>query len=203
MLFTFGRDLRHAVRALRRQPTVVVGVTLTFALAIGINAAMLGIVTRLMLAAPPGIRDPQQVARVQIRFAGASGEPVLMSTTSYPMFRAVAGQTAAFTSVAAVHADKANIGRGADLEQVPAVQASGDYFSTLGATPLLGRFFGPADDQLPTRNPVAVLGHACWKRHFAGDSHVIGSTLVIDGREFTILGVAQRGFNGDGISQVD
>src|SRR4051812_29181177 len=203
MSFSMGRDVRHAFRSLRRQPTFVAGVVLTFALAIGINAAMLGIVTRLMLAAPPGIDRPEQVARIQLKYTDQKGESLVMPTTSYPMFRAISGQTSAFISTAIVRSDSITVGRGADLEQIPAAQASGDYFSVLGATPLIGRFFGPADDQLASGNPVVVIGHAYWKRHFAGDPGAVGKPIVIGGQEFTIIGVAQRGFNGDGVSPVD
>jgi predicted permease len=196
-------DLRYALRALRREPTFVAGVVATFALAIGTNAAMLGLVSRLMLAPPPGIRAAERVMRVQIVLQSKSGEPQAMTTTSYPTFRGIAGLTRAFSAVAAIRTDTVGVGRGADLEQVPAVDASGQYFATLGASPEVGRFFGPGDDELPTGSAVVVLGNAYWKRRFAGDRAAVGREIVVNGQSFTIIGIAPSGFNGDGLGEVD
>ena len=196
-------DLRYALRALRREPTFVAGVVATFALAIGTNAAMLGLVSRLMLAPPPGIRDAERVMRVQVVLQSKSGEPQAMTTTSYPTFRGIAGLTRAFSAVAAIRTDTVSVGRGADLEQVPAVDASGQYFATLGASPEVGRFFGPGDDELPTGSAVVVLGNAYWKRRFAGDRAAVGREIVVNGQSFTIIGIAPSGFNGDGLGEVD
>src|SRR5437868_2449924 len=136
-------DIHYAVRALRREPTFVAGVVCTFALAVGKNAAMLGLVSRLMLSPPPGIRDAARVFRMQVVRQGRSGEPQAMSTMSYPAFKAFASLSSAFSSVAAVKTDTVGVGRGAELEQIPAIAASGQYFTTLGVTPHAGRFFGP------------------------------------------------------------
>src|SRR6478752_7017995 len=100
-----GGDIRYALRALRREPMFVAGVVSTFALAIGTNAAMLGIVSRLMLAPPPGIRDAERVMRMQIIRQGKNGDQQAMTTMSYPAFRAFAELTKAFSSVAAVKTD--------------------------------------------------------------------------------------------------
>ncbi len=196
-------ELRYALRALGREPTFVAGVVCTFALAIGTNAAMLGLVSRLMLSPPPGIRDAERVMRMQIVRQGKAGDAQMMTTMSYPAFRAFAGLTRAFSSVAAVKTDTVNVGRGADLEQVPAVEASGLYFTTLGVTAQAGRLFGPADDELPIGSPVVVLGNAYWKRRFGGERSAIGKEIVVNGETFTVVGVTPSGFNGDGLAEVD
>src|SRR3954468_16481936 len=98
------RDLRYAVRTLRRQPGFVVAVVSTFALAIGTNAAMLGLVTRLMLAPPPGIRDAARIQRVEVVRTDPSGETYAMTTTSYPTF-SVLEQQRGLSGVAAVRSD--------------------------------------------------------------------------------------------------
>ena len=196
-------DLRYAFRALRREPTFVAGVVCTFALAIGTNAAMLGLVSRLMLSPPPGIRDAERVMRMQIVRQGKTGDAQMMTTMSYPAFRSFAELTRAFSSVAAVKTDTVSVGRGADLEQVPAMEASGQYFTTLGVVAEAGRLFGPADDELPIGSPVAVLGNAYWKRRFGGDRSAIGRAIVVNSETFTVVGVAPSGFNGDGLGEVD
>src|SRR5215217_731383 len=100
-----NRDLKYAARTLRREPAFVAGVVLTFALAIGTNAAMFGLVTRLMLAPPPGIRDAERVMRARFAFISEDGDPFVASTTSFPTFRSLRAQTSAFAAVAASKPD--------------------------------------------------------------------------------------------------
>src|SRR5262249_5539219 len=154
-------------------------------------------------APPPGIRDAERVVRAQIVYQSRTGERQAMTTTSYPNFRSIAGLTGAFSAVAAVRTDTVGVGRGADLEQVPAGNASGQYFAALGASPEVGRFFGPGDDELPNGSAVVVLGNAYWKRRYAGEQSVVGRDIIVNGDRFSIIGVVPSGFNGDGLSEVD
>ena len=195
-------DLRHSIRSLRREPSLVVGVVASFAIAVGANAAMLGLVRQLMLAPPPGVHAAERVARVALDVTTADGESYTQSTTSYPAFRALAA-TSAFDAVAMVRTDTLTFGAGAATTAVSAVEASGRYFAVLGARPALGRFFGPADDASPNGNPVVVLGHAFWRRTLGGDPRVLGTTLTVDGAPFTVVGVAGPGFRGDGPGSAD
>jgi predicted permease len=195
-------DVRLAIRSLRREPALVLGVIASFALAVGANAAMLGLVRQLMLAPPPGVTAAEQVARVSLRVTPRDGEPFAVSTTSYPAFRAIA-HAPAFAAAAAVRTDTLTFGSGAATTAVAAVEASGSYFAVLGARPALGRFFEPGDDVPPHGNPVVVLGHAFWRRALAGDPAVLGREVVVDGRPFTVVGVAAPNFRGDGAGGVD
>jgi putative ABC transport system permease protein len=169
---------------------MVVGVVATFALAIGANAAMFGLVTRLMLPAPPGVTDAAQVAR-------------LTRTTSYPRYQELAAMREAFANVAATRSVSMIMGRGAEARAVTAVAATGNYFATLGARPALGRFFTPSDDEIPAGTPVAVLSHSFWRNRFGGERSAIDRSIELDGLAYHIVGVAQPGFSGDGISAVD
>jgi predicted permease len=198
-----GRELRYALRSLGREPTLVAGVVLTFALAIGTNAAMFGLVTRLMLAAPPGIRDPDRVARVRLSFIDEDGNAFAMSTTSYPVFRTLRSDTSAFAAVGASKPDTMMVGRSPDVVPIAVLGVTPDYFATLGASATIGRLFGPADDDPPSGAPVIVLGHAYWRRTFDGDRSVLGREIVIDDRTFTVVGVAPRSFNGAELATVD
>src|SRR5438045_2216325 len=145
-----GRDVRYAARTLRREPTFVAGVVLTFALAIGANAAMFGLVTRLMLSPPPGIRDAEHVAKVGLSFISEEGDSFVSTSTSYPTFRSLHAQHGAFAAVAATRSDTVNVGRAPNVGQLAVLGATGDYFVTLGTSPVIGRFFGPADDEPPS-----------------------------------------------------
>jgi len=196
-------DIRYAVRTFRREPAFVAGIVLTFGLVIGTNAAMFGLVRRLMLAPPPGVQDADHVVRVATTFTVSDGSVFTMETTSYLAFRDLTALDRAFDAVAAVSTDSVTTGDGADLTEVPAVKASGQYFTALGVKPAAGRLFGPLDDALPNGNDVVVLGHAFWQRRFAGELGAVGQQLVVDGQRLTIIGVTPRGFNGTELAPAD
>src|SRR5262249_62134572 len=99
------RDFVAGARALRREPGFAATVILTFALAIAANAAMFGLVDRLMLSPPPGIAHAERVARAQLWVTQDGGESFAMSTTSYPVFRELRESGGAFASIAATRAD--------------------------------------------------------------------------------------------------
>src|SRR5687768_768379 len=202
-LDSLKQNLTYALRTIRREKGLATGVIATFALAIGANAAMFGLVGRLLLGAPPGVRDADRVARVNLQFEMDDGERYVATTTSYPAFQAVHSLDESFAAVAAVRTDTFTIGRGAELDEVAAITASGNYFAVLGARPHRGRFFGPADDEFPLGNAVVVLSHRFWQRQFGGDASVLGTTVDLDERPFTIIGVAPPEFTGDRIAPVD
>lgn len=196
-------DLVSAVRTLRREPGFVASVVFTFAIAIAASASMVGLVDRLMFSPPPGIAHAERVARLKLWITEDGGDSFAVSTTSYPVFRALRESTGAFASIAAQRPDTMLIGRSPDVARVAGLAVTGDYFATLGATPQLGRFFGPADDELPVGNPVVVLGDAYWRRTYGTDRSVLGREIVIGEQPFTVIGVARPGFNGDQLSAVD
>ena len=197
------RDFVTAARALRREPGFVAIVVLTFALAIAANAAMFGLVNRLMLSPPPGIADADRVSRVRLWLNEEGGESFAMSTTSYPVFQELRASNDVFAAIAATRPDTMLVGRSPDVTRVAALAATGDYFATLGATPALGRFFGPSDDVPPAGNPVVVLGDAYWRRAYGGDRSALGQQIVIGEQPFTVIGVARPGFNGEQLAAVD
>jgi ABC-type antimicrobial peptide transport system permease subunit len=126
-----------------------------------------------------------------------------MSTTSFPVFQELGASSGAFSGVAATRPDTMLVGRSPDVTRVAGIGGTGDYFTTLGATPALGRFFGPSDDVPPAGNPVVVLGDAYWRRAYGGDRSVVGQRIVIGEQPFTIIGVARPGFNGEQLAAVD
>jgi putative ABC transport system permease protein len=203
VLDSAARDLRYAVRALRREPTFLVGVVVTFALAISANAAIFGLVSRLMLSPPAGIRDAEHVAGVRLHYASDDGFAFVASTTSYPVFRALRRASDVFSSVAASRPDSLLVGPAITAMPVAVLGVSGAYLQTLGAMPIIGRSIDPSDDEPPAGNAVVVLSHAYWQRAFAGDRAVLGHEITVDGQPFTIVGVAARGFTGDAQAPVD
>jgi len=197
-----GRHVKHATRSLRREPSLALGIILTFALAIGATAAMFGLVNRLMLSAPPGIVDPKRVATVALHIEAADAPPVITTTTSYPIFRSLHDAGSGFDVVAAERADSVLVGS-EDATRVAALGVTGDYFTALGARAALGRFVAADEAQAPTGVSVVVLGHGYWLRAFNGDRSVVGRDLIVNDQRFSIIGVAAAGFNGTGLSPID
>jgi hypothetical protein len=195
-------EVAYVVRALRRQPAFAAGVVLTFALAIGVNATMFGLVSKLMLAPPAGVRDAEQVARVALRYLTDDGNEFVASTTSYPKFRALHGVTGAFSAVAASKADTLVAGQGTAVSRVPVLGVTGDYIRLLGSIPMLGRAIERADDEPPAGQRVVVVSHAYWRMAFGGDAGIIGRDILLNDKPFKVVGVAPPGFNGDSPSAV-
>jgi predicted permease len=199
----FMRDIQYAARALRREPGFSAAVAITLALAIGANASMFGIVRRLMFAPPPGIASPGEIARASLNITTEDGETFPMSSLSWPAYVAMASQNAVVAGAAAYQTGSVTAGNGEDASQIAVTRATGNWFSLLGVRPAAGRFFGESDDAPPNGSPVAVLGHAYWKRQFGGAMSVIGARIELDGEPFTIIGVAPPQFNGLETAPVD
>jgi predicted permease len=200
-LGTMVLNLRLALRTLRKAPGFSAGVVLTMALGIGANATMFGILDRLLLSPPEHVAAPEQIKRIYLQrmfIRNLSTSPAL----TYPDFLDLKS-ISAFSSVAAwTFPQEYTLGSGADAERVTGVLVSGNFFSTLGVTPRLGRFFSSDDDRVGA--PLTtVLGHGFWQRRFGGDPSVLGRTLPIRGMPMTVIGVAPRGFTGLNLREVD
>jgi predicted permease len=197
------QDLRDAWRGLRREPGLALVVVLTLALGIGANAAMFGVLDRLMLSGPPHVVDADRVFRL---YATRTDEGARRTSSgfSYATYEAVRAGAPAFSRLAAYTLPgEVAVGRGEDVEPLKISYATASLFPLLGTRPALGRFYGPAEDTPPAGAPVVVLGYEAWQRRFAGDSSVVGRSLSLVGRPYTVVGVAPRGFGGAEQEPVD
>jgi len=202
-LDTLGQDVRYVLRALRHAPGFSAMVVLTLGLGIGANAAMFGIIDRLLLRGPAHVVDPDRVVRLYAtEDAGAFGQSTgsILGFVAYAHLRENAH---AFERVAVYAKAEATVGRGADAHRVMLGRASWDFFPLLGVRPVVGRFFGPDEDHPPRGENVIVLEEGYWKRAFAGDRAAIGQTMLIGGMPYTIIGVAPQGFTGVELEQRD
>jgi predicted permease len=195
-------DIRYAARALMRTPLFTLGIVLTLALGIGVNAAMFGVVDTLFLKPPAGVRDPGRVMRIYKRYhVGLLGTMNTGGIGQFPAFVDLR-ESGVFERTAAVTNRTMSLGRGAEAVRVQAGDVSHDYFPLLGVTPARGRFFGPDEDKVGGE-PVAVISDAFWKSRFAHDSTIVGRALLLDGTSYTIIGVAPPRFTGIDLAPVD
>jgi predicted permease len=180
-------------------------IVLTLGLGVGVNGVMYDVIDRLLLRSPAHVRQPERLVAIEIIHpslgGGSAQSPAKSSRTSYPVLEAL--RTApAFSGVAGTFTSDFTLGRGAEAERVQVGLVSGNFFQLLGAAPEVGQFFGPSDDLAPFGASVAVLSHG-FSRRFRPESSAIGRVLLIEGRAFTVIGVAPKEFNGLELAAVD
>ena len=187
------QDVRYVLRTLRLEPGFTATIVITLALGIGANAAMFGIIDRLLLSGPTHVVDRDRLQRIYVNTEFTAGEKATFSTLPYAMYGAL--QNARTVEGAAAYTrNKLTVGRGEGSELVDVGLATWDFFPLVGVRAYRGRFFTKEEDLPPTGTPVAVLGYDLWQRRFGGDEQVIGKTIEVSGDPFTIVGVAPRSF---------
>ncbi len=194
-------SVAQAFRALWGSPGLSVAIVLAFALGIGANATVYGILDRVLFSPPPHVTAPDDVVRLLVDRAFLNRR-VTSSTLSFvdiEDFEAsdrFAG-VAAYSNVAIL-----TVGRGRDADRVSSRDVTADFFTLLGVRPVLGRFFTAEEDVMGGAG-VVVLGHGYWMRRYSGRRDVIGETIDYGQGIYTIVGVAPRGFTGIDLSPVD
>jgi predicted permease len=182
------RDLAYGLRGMRKSPALTGVVVLTLALGIGVNTALFSLVEAVLLRPLP-VRDPQSLYfLVNAGARGANGAP------PYPCYEMFRDRTQSFESMAAYASDFLHVTIDGGVEQVWGETASGTYFDALGVHAALGRVLTASDDRLEPA--AAVLNYSYWQTRFGSDPSVIGRSISINQRPFTIVGVAQPGFTG-------
>jgi predicted permease len=190
-----AQDLRYAVRSLRRNPLFTAGVILTLGLGIGVNTAMFGILDRLLFRTPAYLAQPEMAHRVYFRYQGRSEERIT-SYLGYTRFLDIRKYTTSFSALSAYASRDMAIGMGRDSREMRVAMVSAALFSMFDAQPALGRFFVAEEDTVPAGAPVAVLGYAFWQTNYGGRADVLGQRLHIGIADYTVIGVAPRGFAG-------
>ena len=198
-------DLRIALRQLAKSPSFAITVIFTLALGIGANTAIFTLVHSVLLKSLP-VTDPKTLYRlgdsdnccVNGGFMSDDGDFDLFSYDLYLRFRET---TPEFEQLAAMQSGGSimTVRRGSEPAKSKRTEyVSGNYFSTFGIGSFTGRVLSEQDDHEGAA-PVAVLSYAAWESDYGGDANVIGSTFYIQGKPFTIVGIAPRGFFGDRI----
>jgi putative ABC transport system permease protein len=192
-----GRDVGYAWRVLSRAPVFTVVVTLTLAVGIGANAAVLGVIDTMYFRKLP-VPHPERIVGIytgDVRDRGAR-ELRAGGWSSRDVFDAVHARLTGVAGVAMY--DMATLNAGAPLDGEPIFSAvvTGDYFDLLGIEPERGRFIRRDDDDATNPHAVVVMSDVLWRTRFSAADSVIGASLQIGKGIFTIIGVAPRGFTG-------
>lgn len=196
-------DCRYVVRGLRREPLFAVFVVAVFGLGIGANAAMYGVVDRLLLRGPEHLEAPSRLLRLFVSGRTAAGEERTSSDFGYVAYAALRRDTKSFAEVAGYSLTTAVLGQGVVARRLPVGYATASLFPLLGVHPELGHFFTEAEDATAGAERVAVISYEMWRRDFGGDPAVLGRTMLVDDASYRIVGVAPAGFTGPELGRVD
>ena len=186
------QDLRFALRRLRRSPGFTLIAILSLALGIGANTAIFSLVEAVLLR-DPAVREPDRIIEVYGKHPDFSYTP--LTNPDYRDFRRATSQV--FSSSFGSQLTFITRDLGDRVQNMSAEMVTGEYFSTIGLTPAAGRLLTPEDDVSSGAHPYIVLSWAFWSREFQRDTRAIGQQLRLNGRNYTIVGVAPREYGGN------
>jgi predicted permease len=194
------QDVRYAGRALRRSPLFTLTAVLSLGLGIAGNAVVFSLADAYILRNRPGIADAHRLAEVGRIDSGDSGGFYSgdgFDTFSYPNYLDYRARQTVFAGLAAYRPGATfGLGTGDNAVRVTGSQVSANYFAVLGVPIVRGRGFLPEEERLQSPSTVVVISNRLWQTQFGNDRDVIGRTIRLNGRRFTIVGVTAPGFTG-------
>ena len=189
-LDTFWQDLRFGLRMLAKNPGFTAVGALTLALGIAANSTVFSWINSTLLNPVPGISQTGDLVTVMRGERSEHPTPPF----SYLDYRDVRDNNRSFSGLLGFHQDFMYLTGIGKPERIYGALTSANYFDVLGVRPILGRGFLPEEEQKPAN--VVVLSDALWKSHFGADRSVVGKTVEINLRSYTVIGVAPPGFQG-------
>src|ERR1043165_9774734 len=187
---TLLKDLRYGIRMLVKSPGFTIIAVASLALGIGVNTTMFSLLDAVLLRSLP-VPHPEQVVAIATRESG--GEP--HRDFSYPLYAALRDHNEVLSGTIAYLDTSVGLAVGDQTERINAEFVSANYFSVLGIQPALGSAFA-ADDERPGAPRAAVISYALWKRRLGGEAGALQKTIALNGRTFSIVGVAPQNYSG-------
>ncbi len=189
---TLWKDLRYALRVLRKSPGFATVVILSLSLGIGATTAIYSLVNAYLLRPMP-VDDPARLIAIYIAAPNGGNN---IEGFSYPQWKDFHNQDTGLSEILGSSGLPLSMTDGDKPELIWGEIVTGNYFSGLGVHPAAGRGFLPDEDEKPDQKPVCVLNYNFWQRRFHGDPEIAGKTIRIENHTFTIVGVAPQGFIG-------
>ena len=187
-----GRDVRYALRQLRKSPGFTSTATAMLAVAICANSTVFSWIDGTMLRPIPAARNTGELVSLQRGQRSSSPTPPF----SYLDYRDLREQNHTLNGLLAYHNDWIALTGGAQPERAYIANVSANFFDVLGIKPALGRFFVPEEETHGYAVPSVVLGYSLWKTHYAADRAIVGKSIEIARHTVTVIGVAPEGFTG-------
>ena len=195
---TCWQDLRFGLRTLRKSPGFTAVVVLTLALGIGANTAIFSIVNAVLLRPLPYANPGQLVIVSEAKLeAGIS-----RAGMSYRTFAELRDTNRVFSAIAGLGGHALVLTGYGEPSEVSTVAVTSDFFSVLAAEPLLGRVFIPGDGERGAASAV-VLSENLWRNRFGADPGIVGRSITLDMRAYTVIGVMPAGFHTPFLNQAD
>lgn len=190
------RDLRYAVRSLSRRPGFAAVAVVTLALGIGVNSSVFSLANWMLVRPVPGVQEPDRLTRIQLEPDENPGAFFYFSHALFEGLRQRAPAVTGLVDMAAYASVEAHLTAGnAPPRRIPGELVSEDFFEVLGIEPALGRTFLP-DESRPGGAASVIVSHRLWRTALGGDRDAVGASLTVNGRSFTVVGVAPPGFHG-------
>ena len=185
------QDIRYGFRMMVKSPGFTAVAVLSLALGIGVNAAIFALVDSFLWRPFP-VEDP---ARLMAVFTTDPKNPGLLplSTLNYQDY---SDHNQVFTGLAALGFLTADLTAGTETERVVGFMVSGNYFDVLGVRFQHGRGFRPEEAPSLGSQPVAVISHGLWQNRFGGDPNILGQSITLNRRPYTVVGIAPESFTG-------
>lgn len=185
------KELRQSIRSLLRHPGFAVAAVVTLMLAIGVNTTIFSVVNAVLLKALP-FRQPEQLVAVQ----NVVSDGGLPGIAAY-QYLAWKDRNTSFDDLAAFSDDTFNLTGDGEPERIACAQVTASLFSTLGVQPLRGRYFLPEEDK-PGAINVAIVSEGFWQRRYGRNEAILQSTLTLNNKPYSIVGVMPAGFRFPG-----
>lgn len=182
------QDIRFGIRALFKSKLFAIAAIVTLALGIGANTAVFSAVNAVLLAPLPF----QNAEELVVLWRTPVATKTERLPESIPNLEDLKAQNQAFEKIAAVRAQQVVLTDGDQPERIGGARASANFFSTLGVKPILGRDFLSGEDQQGA-SPVVIISHGLWQDRYGADPNVIGRTITIDRKSYTLVGVLPQG----------
>jgi putative ABC transport system permease protein len=180
-------DLRYGTRMLMKQPGFTLVAVITLVLGIGANTAIFSVVNAVLLRPLPYRNAGRIVAIQEINKQGKRGQ---ITPANFVDWR---NQNTVFENLAAIFTRNANLAVADEAERINLAMTSANFFDVFGAQPVHGRLFNPEDEQ--AGHPViVVISHGLWQRRFGGETDIVGKAITLDGKSYTVAGIAPVGF---------
>jgi hypothetical protein len=185
------RDVRYGARMLLRNPVFTLVAVATLALGIGANTAIFSVVNAVLLRPLP-YADPDRLVWMTERH-----EQIPTRWISYPNFLDWRERSQSFEAMATIRGWQMTLTGSGEAQSVSARMVTADYFRVMRAQPLLGRDFSSEEDKFGSPR-VAMLSHAFWQTQFGGDPEIVGKTITLDNKSFTVAGIMPGEFQHQG-----
>jgi putative ABC transport system permease protein len=192
MLSILLQDMRHAARQLLARPGFALFAILSLAIGVGAETTLFSAVNAYLFAGVQGVGEAQELVEI-----GGTRNENGFEPFSYPDFLDYSDRIQASASLFAYRFEPLNVGANGEPQRGIGMLVSGNYFDALQVPPYRGRLLNASDDHGDAAAPVAVATYAAWRKYFHGDDAVIGKVVTLNGRSFTLVGVATPEFHGN------